>query len=190
VFGPFRVSGFVEIFHLLSISFLLIFVLCTSVVSLIKILYALIRSQPLKNSSVSGIIILLAFVALFPITVLLSPGSFVKNSLPTGSDMKTFVSETWKAEGSCDSFDETFISPRQQMLKDVVEKVLPGKSKAEILELLGPPITGISRFEEEKYDLIYSMGVERDHYINVDSEWLLIWFDEQGTFERYRIVND
>ncbi len=38
--------------------------------------------------------------------------------------------------------------------------------------------------------LIYFMGPERGGGINIDSEWLLVWLDKSGRFQRYRIVTD
>lgn len=75
------------------------------------------------------------------------------------------------------------------MLKEVIEKILPGKSRQEIESALGPSIE-ISYFRELDKDLIYYLGPERDGLFNIDSEWLLIWMDEDGNFRRYMIVND
>ena len=75
------------------------------------------------------------------------------------------------------------------MLKDVVEKILPGKNKQEIESALGPSLeTGYFRSLDK--DLIYYLGPERDGLFNIDSEWLLIWVDENDKFERYMIAND
>ena len=39
-------------------------------------------------------------------------------------------------------------------------------------------------------DLIYLLGPERDSMFGVDSEWLLIWLDGSGRFERYQVWTD
>jgi len=75
------------------------------------------------------------------------------------------------------------------MLKDIVENILPGNNKQEIENLLGPSL-GTSYFSSLNKDLIYYLGPERDGLFNIDSEWLLIWLDKDGKFERYMIAND
>lgn len=75
------------------------------------------------------------------------------------------------------------------MLRDLVTGTLPGKARGEIEELLGPSlVTGY--FTETKRDLIYFLGPERDNYIRIDSEWLLIWLDTQGRFHHYEIATE
>ena len=75
------------------------------------------------------------------------------------------------------------------MLKDVIEKILPGKSRQEIESALGPSLE-THYFSSLDKDLIYYLGPERDGFFTIDSEWLLIWVDEDGKFKRYRIAND
>ena len=101
--------------------------------------------------------------------------------------MKSFDSDIWKSESSTDW--NKGISLREQMLKDVVENVLPGKTKQEIENALGPSLE-TDYFKSVDKDLIYCLGPERDGFFNIDSEWLLIWLDKDGKFERYMIVND
>ena len=78
---------------------------------------------------------------------------------------------------------------REQMLKHVVEKVLPGKNRQEIENILGPSLETDYFIGVDK-DLIYYLGPERDGFFNIDSEWILIWLDENGKFKRYMIAND
>ena len=47
-----------------------------------------------------------------------------------------------------------------------------------------------SYFKSIDKDLIYYMGPQRDSYMKIDSEWLLIWLDESGRFKKYRLMND
>ena len=75
------------------------------------------------------------------------------------------------------------------MLKDVIERILPGKSIQEIESALGPSLD-TRYFSSFDKDLIYYLGPERDGLINIDSEWLLIWINEEGKFDRYMITND
>lgn len=111
-----------------------------------------------------------------------------KSELPNGSDLRKFDSAVWKNDSSTEP-DDNLISEREKMLKDLVENVLPGKIKKEIEKLLGKSLE-TSYFASINKDLIYYMGPERDNYMNIDSEWLLIWLDESGKYEKYKIMND
>jgi hypothetical protein len=80
------------------------------------------------------------------------------------------------------------ITPRQKMLAQVVAQ-LPGRNRQELEQMLGPSLeTGY--FQSSGRDLIYVTGPQRDSFVAIDSEWLLIWLDDMGTFERYAIVSD
>ena len=63
----------------------------------------------------------------------------VDGALPTGSNTLRFEVATWQAPKSAD-FVAGDITPRQKMLGDVVVHVLPGHTKTEIEELLGPSL--------------------------------------------------
>lgn len=112
--------------------------------------------------------------------------SLLHGSLPTGSYTRKFDRGSWAASPPYVPGD---ITPRQKMLGDVVENLLPGKSRSEIEALLGrSEVT--SYFCETGRDLIYMTGPERDTPFSIDSEWLLIWLDENGRFRRYAIYRD
>jgi len=122
------------------------------------------------------------------LALLILPSCSNKGEFPNGSDLRKFDSAIWQSEFSTEP-DNNLISEREKMLKDLVENVLPGKTKNEIEKLLGksletPYFTSINK------DLIYYMGPERDSYMNIDSEWLLIWLDESDRFEKYKLMND
>lgn len=108
--------------------------------------------------------------------------------LPTGSDLKKFDSIIWQ-DNLLVKADKKFISEREKMLADLVKNILPGKTKNEIELLLGKSLE-TTYFKSSDKDLIYYLGPERDNYMNIDSEWLLIWLDESGKFKKYGIVND
>ena len=75
------------------------------------------------------------------------------------------------------------------MLGDLVTRVLPGRNKEEIEDLLGESME-TSYFRGTGRDLIYPTGPQRDSFLAIDSEWLLIWCDRKGRFERYEIRSD
>ena len=110
------------------------------------------------------------------------------DSLPPGSAGRAFSSSAWTAPRSTDGRDSG-VSVREQMLEDLVLRVLPGKSRPEIEALLGPSLD-TPYFRSLDKDLIYYLGPERGHSINIDSEWLLIWLGPGGRFHHCRIVND
>lgn len=97
-----------------------------------------------------------------------------------------FSSEIWQDPKSTRYVSDE-LSTRQKMLDDVVENILPGSTQLEIEALLGPS-TNTGYFAQSEPDLIYILGPERG--FGVDYEWLLIWVDDSGDFERYEIVTD
>ena len=64
---------------------------------------------------------------------------------------------------------------RQQMADRLIaHRVLIGKTRAEVVEMLGPP-RRTTYFND--WDLVYRLGDERG-FISMDSEWLLVRLDE------------
>jgi hypothetical protein len=112
---------------------------------------------------------------------------WLPRTLPTGSHLAEFDRSVW-LDPTSSKYVEDDITPRQKMVADVVAR-LPGRNRQEIEEMLGPS-------EEEGFfllpgwDLIYLTGPQRDSVFAIDSEWLLIWLDDTGTFERYEIYSD
>jgi hypothetical protein len=114
-------------------------------------------------------------------------GQVIPNPLPSGSDQLKFDTSLWiRPESS--RFVERDITPRQKMLGDAVA-ALPWKTKPEIEALLGPSLE-TPYFASTGRDMIYVLGPERSSYFRIDSEWLLIWLDENGRFHRYTIASD
>ena len=58
-----------------------------------------------------------------------------QTKLPSGSDLIKFDSAIWQKESSMEP-DDKMISEREKMLKDLIQRVLPGKNKSEIEHLL------------------------------------------------------
>jgi len=111
----------------------------------------------------------------------------IRGGLPSGSNLRKFEPAEWKDAAS--SFpDEDGISIRQKMLGDVVRH-LSGSDRRELEERLGPSLE-TPFFASSGRDLIYLLGRERDSMFGVDSEWLLIWLDGTGRFERYEVWTD
>jgi hypothetical protein len=72
------------------------------------------------------------------------------------------------------------------MLADLMHNVLPGKTRAEVLELLGPASADKMAHAA---DLVWCLGRERT-YVGIDSEWLLVWFGSSGTVSRTELGFD
>ena len=96
-----------------------------------------------------------------------------------------FDSKKWKQENS--TLDDP--SLRSQMIEDLVENVLPDKSKKEIEELLGPSLE-TNYFKSSNKDFIYYLGIQQEGFIRIDSDWLLIFLDKDNKFKSYKIVQD
>ncbi|MBU2488435.1 MAG: hypothetical protein KKA60_03495 [Proteobacteria bacterium] len=146
-----------------------------------------VREKKGVGMSIWPVSFMLSMLVLTPIS-LKAHALLVQAGLPTGSHLRPFDPAAWRSEAST-AFDQE-ISPREQMLKDLATNVLPGKGKGEIEGLLGPSLETEYWGGTEQADLKYFMGQERDRFISIDSEWLLIWLDESGNFQRYKIVND
>ena len=133
---------------------------------------------PLVASSLS----LVAFI------LVLVVARSVSGALPTGSYESQFNSTIWQATESA-QWVETGITARQGMLGDVVENVLPGTNREEIERLLGTT-RDTPYFRSTGRDMIYLLGPERDSLFVLDSEWLLIWLNDGGEFERFEVRVD
>lgn len=112
----------------------------------------------------------------------------IQGALPTGSHLLEFDSGIWQDPRSSE-FVQGDITPRQKMLGSVVDRLGPTQDRVKIEALLGPSLD-TPYFESTGRDLIYILGPERDSFFPIDSEWLLIWLDDSGHFERYGINTD
>lgn len=112
----------------------------------------------------------------------------IQGALPTGSHLLEFDSGIWQDPRSSE-FVKGDITPRQKMLGSVVDRLEPTQDRVQLEALLGPSLD-TPYFESTGRDLIYILGPERDSFFPIDSEWLLIWLDDSGHFERYGIYTD
>jgi outer membrane protein assembly factor BamE (lipoprotein component of BamABCDE complex) len=76
---------------------------------------------------------------------------------------------------------------REEMADRLVGRhTLQGKTRAEVISLLGdPPPTDY--FSD--WDLVYLLGPERG-FMSIDSEWLVVRFGQDGRVTECRIVRD
>lgn len=100
-------------------------------------------------------------------------------SISFRSVSKEFDSQAWKENEQ----------GRVQMVDDLInKKLLYKKSKSEVISLLGEPLVDSHYFENSGRDMIYYLGNERS-FTGVDSEWLLIWFDDDSV-SKYEVYRD
>ena len=128
-----------------------------------------------------------AFVGLSAFAAFLVLGNVLATPLPSGSYEKQFDHGAWLDPEST-AYTTGGITPRQKMLADVVKR-LPGQSRVELENILGPTLD-TPYFKSTGRDLIYVTGPERDSFFGIDSEWLLIWVDENCIYKRHAIVTD
>ncbi|MEP6265634.1 MAG: hypothetical protein ABJ057_12820 [Erythrobacter sp.] len=78
-------------------------------------------------------------------------------------------------------------NPRVAMVDSLIASgVLDRKTRSEVLDLLGPA-TDTNYFSD--WDTVYWLGRERG-FIRIDSEWLVLRFDEEGKISEYKLVRD
>lgn len=128
--------------------------------------------------ALAGISMLATFLAL---------GAILPNALPSGSYDEPFNRDVWLGPAAKPSIPRGATS-RQRMLADVIAR-LPHKSRSELEVMLGPSMD-TPYFKSTGRDLIYVTGPQRDSFLAMDSEWLLIWLDEDGIYQRHAIVTD
>jgi hypothetical protein len=96
---------------------------------------------------------------------------------------RPFDSVAWQDSKQVEGDDPV----RIRMVDDLVKsRRLDHLSRAEVEKLLGAPTT-TDKFRD--YDLVYWLGPERG-LMRIDSEWLVITFDEKGVLIKYNIVQD
>lgn len=143
---------------------------------------ALVRKRPLGK--ISGALLRVGAVGLVSLFFVVAVGSALPQRLPK---LLEFDQAVWLDPKSVELVSGD-ITPRQKMLGNVVEK-LPGKNRQELEALLGPSLD-TSYFASTGRDLIYIVGPERDGFFSIDSEWLIIWLDPNGQYQRHAVVVD
>ena len=161
-FFPSLNASILTFFFYLSSPLFAIIIIVGALTSIYFLIKSLIKKGKINSiSRTSSYLFLLSFIV-FPITYM-----FPK-PLPTGSFDLTFSKTLWKkSELGSDSIQ---ITNRQKMLGDLINIVLPGKSEAEIIKLLGEP----EHRDIKKYKIIYELGAERDTFIPVSYKHLTL----------------
>jgi hypothetical protein len=180
-------SGVVFVSMLLAALLLILLpiILLLSVWSIGIVIVSKLRKRRLGNAS--RIIGQVTLAAVLSLAAFLVASIWLPGALPSGSHLSQFDRSVW-LDPTSSTYVEDDITPRQKMLADVVAR-LPGRNRQEIEEMLGPSLE-TENSQPREWDLIYVTGPQRDTLFVSDSEWLLIWLDDTGTFERYEIYTD
>ena len=184
LFPSYLPLGLADVFSFLSLLAIPFFAICLVVFLPIAVIAKIIfKTENPESKKLSDSVMHSSLVAL----LWLFGVWYLPAGLPSGSYQLKFDDAEWKKP---EAYKFTLeISVRERMLGDLIDNVLPGKSREEIEHLLGPSLE-TPYFQSVDKDLIYYMGRQRDSGINIDSEWLLIWLDEEEIFERHEIYND
>lgn len=143
--------------------------------SLIASIRAKRRNKDLKSAVVIGPTISVAILFLY----VCSP--YMPKFLPNGSHSQSFNSDLWIADDSILVRDG--ITNRQKMLGDVIDNVLPGKSRNEIIKLLG-----LSSDDTNQPALLFYLGPARGDSSGVEVERLRVHLGPSGNFEKYEFL--
>ena len=112
-----------------------------------------------------------------PITYVLAFLIFI--AVLTYTPSNDFSSGAWVADPN----------KRIELLDDLIDSgKLDNLSKEQVIAMLGQPEQGCKYFTNTKRDMIYFLGPERGLF-SIDSEWLLIWFDN-GKVNKYELAID
>jgi hypothetical protein len=171
--------------YLWSVAVLIGIMLLAIPAGLIGVLLAWCRKAPLTGRL--RLLVVFPSVCILILASIVGVQRLITGDLPMGSRVMAFDGDTWRDEDSA-AYVKGDITPRQKMLGDIVANVLPGRSRAEIEAQLGASLD-TSYFRSTGRDLIYITGPERNP-LGLDSEWLLIWLNDSGMFERYDIAHD
>ena len=113
---------------------------------------------------------------------------FMPTFLPNGSHSQPFDSDLWIADDSILVRDG--ITNRQKMLGDVIDNILPGRSKNEIIKLLGlfsDSSNHSAPNNSNQPTLIFYLGPARRDTMGIQAEWLKVYLDPSGHFAKYEV---
>jgi hypothetical protein len=155
----------------------LIFVVAINVYSLAALIWAKVKKMTMHPIVAIGPVISFTILVGF----VLAP--YMPSFLPSGSHLQTFDSELWIADDS--TVAREGITNRQKMLGDVVENILPGKSRNGIIRLLG-----LSSDDSHQSALLFYLGPARGDFFGVEMEWLKVHLDSSGNFEKHEVFRN
>ena len=155
----------------------LIFVVAINVYSLAALIWAKVKKMTMHPIVAIGPAISFTILVGF----VLAP--YMPSFLPSGSHLQTFDSELWIADDS--TVAREGITNRQKMLGDVVDNILPGKSRNGIIRLLG-----LSSDDSHQSTLLFYLGPAHGDFFGVEMEWLKVHLDSSGNFEKHEVFRN
>ena len=172
---PFRMhenSSDLFIWGLISACFLLIFFVIGTV-GLFRLSWRYFKRSPQiprdKHRMITSVIAFLIFI----------PISFIIDN----QHYQDFDPVAWQ------NSSRSAISERQRMIDDLTDNVLPDKTESDLLYLLGDPDYLEDAMPNSDADLQYLLGIDQGlSFGGTQYQWLLIWIDENGQFEKYRFT--
>ena len=122
------------------------------------------------------VLYLLAFGAFFIV------GPFAEDY----SKRTTFDAKSWRERALDQEYPEW--PTRLRMVDDLIAtRRLDSVTRDQLLALLGPA-DETDHFRN--WNLVYWLGPERNGFVRIDSEWLVIRFDAESRVASYRLVRD
>ena len=148
-------------------------------------LIAWIRAKRSNKELKSTVVIGPAISATILLLYVCSP--YMPKFLPNGSHSQSFDSDLWIADDSI--LVRNGITNRQKMLGDVIDRVLPGKTKNEIIRHLGltsEDTNHPSLDDQNQPALVFYLGPARKDSKGVQAEYLKVYLDPSGHYLNYK----
>ena len=161
-------------FYATSVLFFFALVILSNLYSVIAFVRAKWNNRKIPSIVAIGPAISLTILVLWGIK------PYLPKPLPNGSYLQSFDSDIWIADDS--TVQKSGITDRQKMLGDVVEHVLPGKSRNEIIRLLG-----LSSDDSNQETLNYYLGPTRGDLSGIHTEFLRVHFDTSAHYKDHSI---
>ena len=169
-------SKVMSIIFTVTLPFFAIYVVVINVYSLTSLIFSKIKKKAMP------LVVVVGPAISFTILVGYAVAPYIQ-VLPNGSHLQPFDSELW-ISNDYSILDREGITHRQKMLGDVVENILPGKSRNEIIRLLG-----LSSDDSLQPTLRFYLGPARGAFFG-QVEWLKVYLDSSGHFAKYEIFWD
>jgi hypothetical protein len=174
------VHGFFYFLYVVSVALLAAALAVCAGVAGMAMLWSRLRGRTAGSAVRSVAFVAVSGLVGFAVTSVVS--NVIAGDLPVGSYTRRFDPGSWRRATRSPSEADSRLS----MLGDVVRRVLPGRSRAEIEELLGPAEIAPGA-PNGSPSLTYALGRLVPLFGVEEGEWLFIWLDESGVFARFEV---
>jgi hypothetical protein len=163
------------IFYQYTVYFIVGFLVILGIFEVIKLINSRKQNRPIDPQSTSLLFLAILGLVLFGFSCI-SRYVYLHEEFSSG---------LWRDKTASLSLDSNFITPRQRMMNDLANNILPGLTRTETLELLGKPDDSGA---ESDWVLLYRVAPEQP--IGMDMMCLVIVFDGRDDyFKRYETYN-